>query len=76
MPRSCRADEVFRILRKHDKQFTIFNGGNGSHKMIAHPNINGVRRAFPVPYHKGHDLNKCYLKSIIKRFALPEDIFG
>jgi predicted RNA binding protein YcfA (HicA-like mRNA interferase family) len=74
MPRSCSADDVFRALRKHDKGFEIHERrGKGSHRMIFH---RPSGQQFPVPYHKGCDLGKPYLKAIIRRFNLPEDFFG
>ncbi|HEY3762283.1 MAG TPA: type II toxin-antitoxin system HicA family toxin [Verrucomicrobiae bacterium] len=77
MPKPKRADDVFRILKEHDSQFQIFvNKGKGSHRMIFHPNIDGERRSFPIPYHKGKDLQKGYLRAMIRRFNLPNDIFG
>ena len=44
--------------------------------MIFHPDVEGQRRSFPVPYHKGQDLQAGYLRAIIRRFNLPDDIFG
>jgi predicted RNA binding protein YcfA (HicA-like mRNA interferase family) len=44
--------------------------------MIYHPQIDGSQRSFPIPYHKGRDVQRGYLKAIIKRFNLPEDFFG
>jgi predicted RNA binding protein YcfA (HicA-like mRNA interferase family) len=44
--------------------------------MIEHPDINGRRASFPVPYHKGRDLQKGILRALIRRFNLPHDVFG
>ena len=77
MPKPKKADDVFRILRKHDSRFAFYvDRGKGSHRMIEHPAINGQRASMPVPYHKGHDLRQGILSAIIRRFNLPHDIFG
>jgi predicted RNA binding protein YcfA (HicA-like mRNA interferase family) len=77
VPRPQRADDVFRILREHDPRFEIYsNRGKGSHRMIRHPDVNGQSASFPVPYHKGKDLQKGLLRALIRRFNLPNDIFG
>jgi predicted RNA binding protein YcfA (HicA-like mRNA interferase family) len=52
------------------------NRGKGSHRMIYHPNINGQPRSFPIPFHRGRDIQKGLLKALINRFNLPNDIFG
>ncbi len=44
--------------------------------MVYHPDIAGKAASFPVPYHKGKDLQKGILKALIRRFDLPRDIFG
>jgi predicted RNA binding protein YcfA (HicA-like mRNA interferase family) len=44
--------------------------------MIEHPDINGHRASMPVPYHRGRDLRQGLLKALIRRFSLPNDIFG
>jgi predicted RNA binding protein YcfA (HicA-like mRNA interferase family) len=44
--------------------------------MVEHPDINGRRTSFPVPYHKGRDLKKGLLSGLIRRFNLPRDIFS
>jgi predicted RNA binding protein YcfA (HicA-like mRNA interferase family) len=77
VPKPQKPDEVFRLLGEHDSRFVFFkNKGKGSHRMIYHPNIDGQKRSFPIPYHKGRDIQKGLLKSLIRRFNLPNDIFG
>ena len=77
VPRPQKADDVFRILREHDSRFDFYsNRGKGSHRMIYHPNIDGKPRSFPIPYHKGRDIQKGLLRSLIRRFNLPTNIFG
>jgi len=44
--------------------------------MIFHPDINGQKRSFPMTYHKSRDIGKGMLRAIIRRFELPDDIFG
>ena len=77
MPKPQKADDIFRILRGHDPRFRFYvNRGKGSHRMVEHPDINGQRASFPVPYHKGRDLQRGILRALIRRFNLPDDIFG
>ena len=58
-----------------DSKFTR-SAGKGSERMIKHPNVNGRAECFPITFHKGQDIGKGMLKAIIRRFALPNDIFG
>jgi hypothetical protein len=44
--------------------------------MIYHPDINGSPASMPLTYHKGRDVRKGLLKAVIRRFNLPNDIFG
>ena len=77
MPKPHKADDVIRILREHDPRFQCFEKrGKGSHRMIFHPDIGGQKRSFPIPYHKGRDLQKGILKALIRRFNLPADLLG
>lgn len=77
MPRPHKPDDVIRILREHDSRFVILvNRGKGSHRMIFHPNIEGQKRSFPIPYHRGKELQRGLLKALIRRFNLPNDLFG
>ena len=77
MPKPQKADDVFHILRRHDRRFEILsNRGKGSHRMIYHPDVNGQARSMPITYHKERDVGKGLLKAIIRRFELPADIFG
>jgi predicted RNA binding protein YcfA (HicA-like mRNA interferase family) len=77
MPKVYKADDVFRLLRKHDKRFTIYvDKGKGSHRTIYHPDVKGSPRSYPVPYHKGRDLQRGYIVGIIRRFELPDGVFN
>jgi len=77
LPNPKKPQDVIRILRKHDRKFQTFTKrGKGSERMIYHPNVNGRSQSFPITFHKGHDVGKGMLKAIIRRFDLPEDIFG
>lgn len=77
MPKPHKADEVFRILKRRDPRFQVFeNRGKGSHRMIYHPDISGQKASFPVPYHKGQDLRQGILRALLRRFGLPHDLFG
>ena len=44
--------------------------------MIFHPDVDGKRASYPIPYHKGSDVKKGILSGLIRRFNLPSDIFG
>jgi hypothetical protein len=44
--------------------------------MIFHPNIKGQKRSFPLPYHRGQEIQRGLLKALIRRFDLPNDLFG
>jgi len=77
VPRPQKPQDVFRILKDHDKNFEFFSDrGKGSERMIYHPNVNGRSQSFPMTFHKGRDVRKGMLKAIIRRFDLPPDIFG
>jgi predicted RNA binding protein YcfA (HicA-like mRNA interferase family) len=76
LPKPLKAQEVWKRLHKHDSRFDILaNRGKGSHRIIEHPDIAGKRQCIPLPVHKGKDVKKGILESIIRRFNLPEDIF-
>ncbi|MSU56764.1 MAG: type II toxin-antitoxin system HicA family toxin [Pedosphaera sp.] len=77
MPRPHKPDDVFRILREYDSRFVVLvNRGKGSHRMIFHPNIKGQKRSFPIPYHRGKEIQRGLLKALIRRFNLPNNLFG
>jgi predicted RNA binding protein YcfA (HicA-like mRNA interferase family) len=44
--------------------------------MIYHPDIDGRSESFPMTFHKGRDVRTGMLKAIIRRFKLPDRIFG
>jgi predicted RNA binding protein YcfA (HicA-like mRNA interferase family) len=77
VPKPQKPQDVLRILHKHDPKFVLLaKRGKGSEKMIYHPDVNGRSECYPLTFHKGHDVGKGMLKAIIRRFNLPEDIFG
>jgi predicted RNA binding protein YcfA (HicA-like mRNA interferase family) len=77
MPRPKKPDDVFRILREHDARFELHSKrGKGSERMIFHPSVNGRSAIYPMTFHKGQDVGKGMLKAIIRRFSLPNRIFG
>ncbi len=76
MPRPHKPDDVFCILREHDPRFVVLvNRGKGSHRMVFHPSIDGQKRSFPLPYHRGKEIQRGLLKALIRRFNLPNDLF-
>ena len=77
MPGPKKHHEFKRILKKYDPRFQFFvNRGKGSHYIVFHPNINGQHRSVPIPCHGSKDILPCYIRQVIRRFELPDDIFG
>jgi predicted RNA binding protein YcfA (HicA-like mRNA interferase family) len=77
MPRPKKPGDVLRILHEHDARFELHSKrGKGSERMIFHPNVNGRPEIYPMTFHKGQDVGKGMLKAIIRRFSLPNRIFG
>jgi predicted RNA binding protein YcfA (HicA-like mRNA interferase family) len=77
MPRPKKPQEVIQILHAHDSRFEFWEKrGKGSERIIYHPNVNGRSQQYPMTFHKGHDVGKGMLRAIIRRFSLPNDIFG
>jgi hypothetical protein len=70
--------DVVKILRAHDARFQFWaTRGKGSERMFYHPDINGRPASHPVKCHgEGTPLNQKTLSSLIRRFALPRDIFS
>ena len=70
--------DVVRILRRHDPRFEVWvNRGKGSERMIYHPDVNGRPASHPVKYHgEGTELRPGVLSSLIRRLALPRNIFS
>ena len=78
MPKPKTYRDVVRILKDHDSRFEFgTNRSKGSERMIYHPDINGRPESYPVKCHgEGTELRKGVLASLIRRFALPRDIFS
>jgi hypothetical protein len=70
--------DVVKILREYDSRFEFWvNRAKGSERMIYHPAINGRPSSHPVKCHgESTVLGKGVLSSLIRRFALPRDIFS
>jgi predicted RNA binding protein YcfA (HicA-like mRNA interferase family) len=70
--------DVVKILKAHDPRFEFFvNRGKGSERMIYHPDVNGRPASHPVKHHgDGTELRQGVLSSLIRRFALPRNIFS
>jgi len=64
---------MLKRLHKVDKAFAVFvNRGKGSHRML----VLGTSH-YPFPCHDdGSEIDRRYLRDIIRRFGLPPDIFG
>ncbi|MCH7690304.1 MAG: type II toxin-antitoxin system HicA family toxin [candidate division Zixibacteria bacterium] len=68
--------ELVKALKKFDPRFEVkVKQGKGSHRMFYHPDINGQAKSFPLVCHgKGDEIDKRYIKGIINRFGLPDDV--
>lgn len=77
MAKTIAYRELVKKLKEHDARFReLDNRGKGSHRMIFHPDINGKKASYPLPYHGSKtDLHHAYVKAIIKRFHLPKELF-
>ena len=69
--------ELIRKLRKHDSRFEEYvNRGNGSERILYHPDIDGRSESYPLKCHgEGDDVRKGHLAAIRRRFRLPLDFF-
>jgi predicted RNA binding protein YcfA (HicA-like mRNA interferase family) len=78
LPRPLVFREVVKRLRNHDPRFEFYvNRGKGSERMIYHPDVNGRAASHPVKCHgENTELRRGVLSSLIRRFALPRDIFS
>lgn len=77
MPGVCKYREVIRKLKRFDSRFLEYtNRGKGSERMIYHPDINGRARSIPIKCHGDNtEIRQGMLKSVIRRFELPNDFF-
>ncbi len=77
MPKPKKFREVAQRLREHDPRFEFRqNRGKGSERMIYHPDIGGRSESIPLKCHgEGTEIYSGVLRSIIRRFNLPADIF-
>lgn len=64
-------------LRKHDSRFEIHvQRGKGGHRMVFHPDVEGSKRHYPLPYHGSKTrIAPGMQKDLVRIFQLPEDIF-
>lgn len=79
MANRIKLRELLERLKKHDNRFEIYEGkksGKGSHLQVFHPNIDGEKKSYPLPFHgMNKDVHPGYLSAIIRRFKLPKRIF-
>ena len=63
-------------LRAQDPRFEfIKTKGKGSHRTIAHPDIDGRQVRITVPVHReGADVDPNYLAMLRRRFNLPKGV--
>ena len=67
--------DVVAILREQDNGFLI-KTTKSSHRMIVHPDVNGVMRHYPLPYHGAKTaIAPGMQKDLIRVFRLPPTIF-
>ena len=78
MPKPKTYRNVIRKLKNHDPLFEEWTSrGKGSERIIYHPNINGRAESYPLKCHgKGTTIGKGTLSALIRRFKLPNNIFG
>ena len=64
-------------LRDHDRRFEIHvRGGKGSHRMVFHPDVDGHKRHYPLPYHGAKTkIAPGMQKDLIRIFRLPPNLF-
>jgi len=76
MGKTYKHRELRKALRKYDKRFRFLYGrGKGSHCIIEHPDVNGCRRVYPLPYHGDNcDIKAGYIKDIKRIFNLPNRV--
>lgn len=76
-PKIYKCRELIKLLQEHDKDFSVIRErGKGSERMIYHPNVNGVKRSYPLPCHgDGATVRRGHLAAIRRRFELPDDFF-
>ncbi len=65
---ALRASEIVKILRKLNFEFTR---QKGSHAFFTHPD----GRTTVVPMHKGKDLGRCLLNSILDDIKISREEF-
>ena len=68
---------VVERLRAADSRFEIYvRRGKGSHRMVFHPDVDGAKRHYPLPYHgRKTQIAVGIQKDLIRVFELPEDVF-
>lgn len=68
--------QLVKILREYDSRFEVYeNRAKGSERMIYHPDIEGRPESYPIKCHgKNTELSKGMIKSILRRFKLPDDL--
>lgn len=71
-------EHVVGRLREHDKRFEIHvQRGKGSHRMVCHPDVEGNKRQYPLPYHGSKTkIAPGMQKDLVRMFQLPEDLFA
>jgi len=74
--KTYKLHKLVKVLRKFDSRFELnVRKGKGSHRELYHPDINGQAKSFPLVCHgQGEEIDKRYIKGIIRRFSLPDDV--
>ena len=66
--------ELVRKILDCDSRFEIRHWER--HPKIYHPDVDGSKRSFPIPFHgKNKSVPKGCYKKIVRRFNLPSDFF-
>ena len=67
--------DVVAILRKQDGSFRI-ETTKSNHRMVVHPDVDGVMRHYPLPYHGAKtQIAPGMQKDLIRIFQLPSATF-
>jgi len=76
VPRLYSVRKLKKILSKHNITWQEHRG-KGGHGLFQGPDTNGKIQSYPLPsaQHK-KEVSGSYLRGLLRRFGLSEDIFG
>jgi predicted RNA binding protein YcfA (HicA-like mRNA interferase family) len=67
----------YRDLVNRLKAFGVVEKiGKGSVRMLFKPDVEGLRRSYPIhPHSEHHEFGPPIIRAILRRFKIPEDSF-